>query len=109
MPPSVWPYQTYPGYCIAFTVVLSAGVAQLLLQAQQQLPESMLNEMWIDDVLYTGIFRRDAGILIRDHQKYFINAAHGIHQCNECVAVHVNSRVHLITLLWQTYVNHTHT
>lgn len=62
IPESVWPEKYYPYFCGGNHVFYSSDAPTLLLEAQQRLTnDSYLQQMFLDDVLFNGVFAHAVG------------------------------------------------
>ena len=59
-----WPKDTFPGFCVGPSYILSIKTATKLYKAFEEVFED--NFLWIEDVYITGILRELSGIRIED-------------------------------------------
>lgn len=57
MPETIYPRRRYPHYCMGYSTLFTTGVMKALYDYAQTQNQSYIEEMWIDDVLYSGIYR----------------------------------------------------
>ena len=57
MPESVYPQDRYPHYCIGYTTLFTNGTTDVFARHARMRTVKYLQDMWIDDVLFPGVFR----------------------------------------------------
>ena len=103
----VWSKPYYPHHCIGFTILISPQTCQPLLNSLSNFPWNYAQEMWIDDVLYTGILVQNASMTIQSYpQHFFVDVGPQTKKCKEpsgdlCVGIHLHGVTsNVIRSLW---------
>ena len=90
MSTAVYPATYYPHYCMGYAVLLSPGCPGELFKIASNKSTKFLQDFWIDDVLYTGVFAEQAGLHLHQSDLFPLKIRSG-KECrthNSCVAMH---------------------